>query len=94
MLSGMAFFVLRGNLMENRIAAISIIVSDVNAVESLNGILHTYGEFIIGRMGIPYRQKGVNIICVAVDAPTDIINGLTGKIGRLHGVTAKAAYSA
>ena len=79
--------------MENRIAAISILVSDPASVEALNAILHSYGEHIIGRMGIPYRQRGVSIICVAIDAPTDVINGLTGKIGRLNGVTAKAAYS-
>ena len=80
--------------MENRIAAISILVSETDSVEKLNAILHTYGEYIIGRMGIPYRQRGVNIICLAVDAPADVINGLTGKIGRLPGVTAKAAYTA
>ena len=80
--------------MENRIAAVSILVSDAGSVEELNRILHSYGEYIIGRMGIPYRQRGINIICIAADAPTDVINSLTGKIGRLPGVTAKAAYSA
>lgn len=79
--------------MENRIAAVSILVSDPDSVESLNRILHTYGEYIVGRMGIPYRQRSINIICIAIDAPTDVINSLTGKIGRLPGVTAKAAYS-
>ena len=79
--------------MENRIAAISIIVSEPDSVEQLNSLLHTYREYIIGRMGIPYRQRGLSIICLAVDAPSDVINGLTGKLGRLSGVTAKAAYS-
>lgn len=80
--------------METRIAAISILVSDANAVEQLNAILHTYSDCIIGRMGIPYRKRNVNIICLAVDAPVEMINGLTGKIGRLDGVTARATYSA
>jgi len=79
--------------METRVAVISIIVEDLDAVEELNGILHEYGQFIIGRMGIPYRDKGINIISVAVDAPADRINALTGAIGRLSGITAKAAYS-
>lgn len=79
--------------METRIAAISIVVTDRTSAEELNAILHTYAEYIIGRMGIPYKPKGVSVICVAVDAPMDIINGLTGKIGRLPGVSAKAAYA-
>ena len=87
-------FVKGRQLMETRIAAISIIVSDRASAEELNSILHTYGEYIIGRMGIPYKPKGVSVICLAVDAPMDIINGLTGKIGRLPGISAKAAYSA
>jgi len=97
---GVAVFVLKENgkreetAMENRIAAISILVSETDSVEKLNALLHTYGEHIIGRMGIPYRQRGVNIICLAMDAPADVINALTGKIGRLPGVTAKAAYTA
>lgn len=95
--SGMAFcfkMFQGGKLsMENRIAAVSILVSDPDSVESLNRILHTYGEYIVGRMGIPYRQRSINIICIAIDAPTDVINSLTGKIGRLPRVTAKAAYS-
>lgn len=79
--------------MDTRIAAISIVVENPASTEALNNILHAYSEHIIGRMGIPYRQKGVSIICLAVDAPLDIINGLTGKLGRLPGVSAKAAYS-
>ena len=79
--------------MDTRKAAVSIVVEKLAATEALNSILHSYSEHIIGRMGIPYRQKGVSIICLAVDAPLDVINGLTGKIGRLPGVSAKAAYS-
>jgi putative iron-only hydrogenase system regulator len=80
-------------LMDSRVAVISIIVASDDAVEKLNNILHTYGQYIIGRMGLPYRAKGVNIICVAVDAPQNIISALSGKLGRLQGVTAKTAYS-
>lgn len=79
--------------METRVAVISIIVTEEAAVQGLNALLHRYGQYVIGRMGIPYRSKGMNIICVAVDAPQDIINALSGKLGRLKGVTAKAAYS-
>ena len=79
--------------MENRIALISIIVEDAESVEKINYILHGYAEYIIGRMGIPYREAGVNLIAVAIDAPIDTINTLTGKLGRLSGVSAKAACS-
>ena len=79
--------------METRIGAISILVEDSESAEALNAVLHEYASFILGRMGIPYREKGINIICVAVDAPTDVINAMTGKIGRLPGVSAKAIYS-
>lgn len=79
--------------METRIAAISLIVEEPTSVEALNGILHEYAPYVLGRMGIPYREKGVNIICVAVDAPQNAINALTGKLGRLSGVSAKAVYS-
>ena len=79
--------------METRVAVIGIIVENKDSVEALNTILHDYGDMIIGRMGLPYRKKGINIISLAVDAPQDRISGLTGKIGRLPGVTAKAAYS-
>ena len=80
--------------MDTRVAVMGIIVEELGSVEALNGLLHEYGQYIIGRMGIPYKPKGVSVICLAVDAPMDIINGLTGKIGRLPGVSAKAAYSA
>ncbi|AET69212.1 putative iron-only hydrogenase system regulator [Desulfosporosinus orientis DSM 765] len=79
--------------METRVAIIGIIVEDVDSVEKLNGILHNYGRYIIGRMGIPYREKGINIISLAVDAPQDIISALSGKLGRLPGVSTKAVYS-
>ena len=71
----------------------SIIVEDGNAVETLNSILHQHGEYIIGRMGIPYRKRGVNIISIALDAPQDSISALSGKIGALKGVSVKTAYS-
>ena len=78
---------------DTRIALIGIIVEREDCVEQLNRLLHEYGEFIIGRMGIPYRAKAINIISVAIDAPQDIINALTGKIGRLDGIGAKTVYS-
>ena len=89
------FFVPAGKeaKLETRIGAISILVEDPESAEALNAVLHEYASCILGRMGIPYREKGVNIICVAVDAPTDVINAITGKIGRLPGVSAKAIYS-
>lgn len=79
--------------METRVAVISIIVSEAEAVAELNKLLHSYSEYIIGRMGIPYREKNVNIICVAVDAPQNAISALSGRLGRLKGVTSKVAYS-
>ncbi len=79
--------------MEKRIGAIAILVENEDAVEALNAVLHEYAFCILGRMGIPYREKGVSIICLAVDAPADVTNALTGKIGRLSGVNAKAVYS-
>ena len=79
--------------MTSRVAVISIIVENNDSVEQLNALLHTYGEYIIGRMGIPYRQRNVNIISVAVDAPQDTISALSGKIGNLKGVSAKTVLS-
>ena len=79
--------------MDSRVAVISIIVEDNNAVDALNHLLHESGEYIIGRLGIPYRQRNVNIICLAIDAPNDRINALTGALGRIRGITAKATYS-
>lgn len=79
--------------MDTRVAVIGIIVENSDAVEDLNQILHEYGAYIIGRMGIPYRERKINIISIAIDAPQDIISALAGKIGRLAGVSAKTAYS-
>ena len=76
--------------METRVAVIGIIVEKAESVESLNAILHEYGNYIIGRMGVPYRTKGINVISVAIDAPGDIISALAGKVGNLPGVSAKA----
>ena len=71
----------------------SIIVEPGGAVEQLNSLLHQNGEYIIGRMGIPYRERGINIISVVLDAPQDKIAALSGKIGNLSGITAKTTYS-
>ena len=79
--------------METRVAVMSIIVEQGGAIELLNAILHDYGEYIIGRMGIPYRQRGINIISIAIDAPQDTISALSGKVGRLEGVGVKTAFS-
>ena len=79
--------------MDTRVAVISIIVSKEEVVEKLNNLLHNYAKYIIGRMGLPYRAKNVNIICVAVDAPNDIISALSGKLGSIDGVSVKTAYS-
>ena len=79
--------------METRVAVISIIVENPTMVEKLNALLHEYGEYVIGRMGIPYRKRGVSIISVAMDAPQATIAALSGKIGALRGITVKTAYS-
>jgi len=79
--------------METRVAVVAIIVREADAVAPLNDLLHQYGEYIIGRMGVPYRERGVNIISVAMDAPANVISALSGKIGRLKGVTAKTVYA-
>ena len=79
--------------METRVAVLAVIVREDAAVTALNDLLHQYGSYIIGRMGIPYRQRGVNIISVALDAPQDVISALSGKLGRLPGITAKTLYA-
>jgi len=79
--------------METRVAVLAIIVREADSVAALNDFLHQYGAYIIGRMGVPYRQRGVNIISVAMDAPQDVISALSGKIGRLKGITAKTVYA-
>ncbi len=79
--------------METRVALIGIIVENGDSVNKLNSILHEYGAYIIGRMGLPYREKKINIISIAIDAPQDIISALSGKIGKLDGISSKTAYS-
>ena len=90
---GAAILYFGGTAMETRVAVMSIIVENPNAVEKLNSLLHEYGEYIIGRMGIPYRKRNINIISIALDAPQDTTAALAGKIGNLQGVSAKTAYS-
>ena len=79
--------------METRVAVMGIIVEESSAVESLNALLHQYADYIIGRMGIPYRKRGVSIIAIALDAPQNTISALSGKVGSLDGISVKTAYS-
>ncbi|MEG1448044.1 MAG: iron-only hydrogenase system regulator [Oscillospiraceae bacterium] len=79
--------------METRVAVMGIIVDRTDSAELLNSVLHEYGNYIIGRMGIPYREKNINIVSIVVDASTDVINALSGKIGKINGITVKTAYS-
>lgn len=79
---------------ETRVAVISIIMEEEEAAAPLNTVVHEYSGYVVGRMGIPYRSKGVNVICLVVDAPNDVISAFSGKIGRISGVSAKTAYSA
>ncbi len=79
--------------MATRVAVMGIIIEKKNSVEPLNALLHEYGEYIIGRMGIPYRERGISIISIAIDAPQNAISALSGKIGNLDGVSVKTAYS-
>ena len=79
--------------METRIAVMGIIVENVESVESLNSLLHDYRGYIIGRMGIPHKDKGISIVSIAVDAPQDIISSLAGRVGKLDGISVKTAYS-
>ena len=79
--------------METRVAIISVILNDSKGAEQLNSILHEYSEYILGRMGLPYRERGINIICVALDAPQDVINTAAGRIGRISGASVKTVYS-
>ena len=78
---------------DSRIAVIGIIIEDKNQVENVNEILHQYSDSIIGRMGLPYKKKGLSIISIVVDASSDTISALSGKIGRLQGVTSQALYT-
>lgn len=79
--------------METRVAIIGIIVENENSIEELNALLHEYRNYIISRMGLPYKAKNISIISIAMDAPQDVINALTGKIGKLHGISSKTAFS-
>ena len=79
--------------MQTRVAVMAIKVEKGGAVEQLNAVLHEYGEHIIGRMGIPYRKKGINIVSIALDAPQDTISALAGKLGNIEGLSVKTAYS-
>lgn len=79
--------------MDTRVALISIIVEKQTSVDELNRLLHDYRDFIICRMGLPYRERNVNIISIGIDAPTDVINALTGKLGNLDGISTKTAFS-
>jgi putative iron-only hydrogenase system regulator len=86
-------FILKGYFMETRVAVLAIIVENTESVEELNKTLHEYGSFIIGRMGLPYREKGIHIVSVAIDAPQDKISALAGKVGKIDGISVKTAYS-
>lgn len=79
--------------MENRVALVGIVVENFNSVEELNRILHEYSDYIIGRMGIPYKKREVSVISIAMDAPGDVINALSGKIGKLDGISSKTIYA-
>lgn len=78
---------------ETRLAVVSIIVEDIDCSDRLNALLHEFGEYIVGRMGIPYRAKGVSVLAVVIDAPQEKINTLTGRMGMIGGVTAKTLFS-
>ena len=79
--------------MENRVALIGVVVTNYDSANEINSILHDYGDYIIGRMGLPYKERKLNIISVAIDAPNDIISALSGKLGQLDGVSTKTIYN-
>lgn len=79
-------------MIESRVALIGIIVSSKESIEQLNHLLSEYGAYIIGRMGLPYKERNISIISVAIDAPNDVINSLTGKLGMLQGISTKTIY--
>lgn len=78
---------------QTRVAQLGIVVENSDSVEKLNAILHQYGEYVIGRMGIPYHKRGISIISIVLDAPADVVSTLSGKIGMLDGVSSSAVYS-
>jgi len=80
-------------MLETRVAVLSIVVENRESTEKLNAILHEYGEYVIGRMGIPYKQKNISVLSIVLDAPTEKINALTGKLGMIEGVYAKTLFS-
>lgn len=79
--------------METRVALIGILVKNRNEVERLNEILHEYREYIIGRMGVPYKERDISIISIAIDAPQDVISALSGKVGMIEGISSKVIYA-
>lgn len=81
------------NMNENRIALLAIVVEDTSVTSQMNELLHEYGNYIIGRMGVPYREKKIALISVAIDAPNEVINALCGKLGRLNGLNVKTVYA-
>ena len=89
----MIYFTKENAFMETRVAVLAVIVREGSSVQPFNELLHQYGAYIIGRMGVPYRERGVNIISVALDAPGDVISALSGKLGMLRGISSKALYS-
>ncbi|MBQ6051886.1 MAG: iron-only hydrogenase system regulator [Clostridia bacterium] len=80
--------------METRVAVMGIIVEDTENIDQLNDLLHEHAQYIIGRMGIPYREKKINIMSIAIDAPQDVISALSGKIGNIKGLSVKTAFAA
>ncbi len=79
--------------MESKISVVSIIAQDMERAEEINALLHDFGDYIVGRMGLPYRRQGVFVICVVMDAQGDVISSLSGKLGMLRGVTSKTMVS-
>ncbi len=79
--------------MDTRVALIGIIVENSESVEKLNSLLHDYADYIIGRMGVPYKERNINLISISIDAPQDVISALSGKLGKLEGVSVKTLYS-
>ena len=78
---------------ENRIAMLAVIITDTDSVDAVNAALHEYGEFIVGRLGLPLRARGVNTISLVLDAPVNSVNALTGRLGAIRGVSAKALFA-
>lgn len=90
---GFYFSAKEGSYVETRVAVLAVIVREADSVAALNALLHQYEDAVIGRMGIPRRERGMRLISVALEAPADVISALSGKIGRLPGVTAKTVYA-